>query len=205
MRYQLDPFLGQEIIYIGRRIEAVRNPQDDTLNLCLKNVRIWPLRMDVPLKTIKPVRVDHVWLPHIAEDQIRGEMLELSEGAAVVQEYTRADGSIDLGLKPVNGCSDGIFYEKLRARKKRSEQKEAIAWFLDQIQSGFRFWGWGCSANTIIDILKERLVDITKSDKLSAAALKTSKRNGKCNRLKDLDIRPQSKRSKHRASGFSTT
>ncbi len=99
-RDSLRQFEGQLVIFNGRLADVSR-PRNDTRDYLLTTVRCWSWDGDsaMPLSLAPDAAVDHAWLRLNLTDQPRTELLQRVEGVATVGWYTRANGSVDLGLR----------------------------------------------------------------------------------------------------------
>ena len=104
MRDQLRSLEGQLVTVVGRNKERRRNDDGRTFAM-IKNaiIRPWDGNSAIDVSRKKPaIQVDHVWImqsPHVTG--MRAELLTSTITVGTVGFYTRADGSIDLGIRDI--------------------------------------------------------------------------------------------------------
>ena len=104
MRDQLRSLEGQLVTVVGRNKERRRNDDGRTFSM-IKNaiIRPWDGISAVDVSRNKPaIQVDHVWVmqsPHVTG--MRAELLSSTITVGTVGYYTRADGSMDLGIRDI--------------------------------------------------------------------------------------------------------
>jgi|TARA_R100000479_G_scaffold100773_2_gene50165 hypothetical protein len=119
MRTELKPLINKPVVVFGHVTRVIKSRE----RACISKPRIYPWDIH---KTSgqqasiweakgqpergKPVKTDHLWLFPTAEEKSRGIKLHETGDSCLyepiyangyLQKYTRADGTEDIGLKPV--------------------------------------------------------------------------------------------------------
>ena len=96
-RSQLLPLEGQ-LVHTSGVVGSICQRNENHYDMVLQNVEVRPIDHSVPLLTIEPVIVDHLWKifpPKLFEP---GKHLS---GLGYVRWYTRTDGTCDLGVTTI--------------------------------------------------------------------------------------------------------
>lgn len=185
MRNQLRPFEGQKVHYTGRLKE--RRDAGDHWDVCLVNVSVRPLRTDVGLNSITPVRVDHLWLRVKKATFTTRGMLEPMEGAGTCGWYRRAgDHSVDLGVRAEPSLSlDAVFSEAMAEpkRKDRARIFDSAVWAVDEV--GANYWSWNKAGDEVLSAMREAMEHYSRTCALNLGALMVAPSNGPCHRLRE--------------------
>ena len=201
MRDQLKPLEGQLVVIKGRITEKQRQA-DGTITVCLAAVEVRPLLSDVPLQSIKPIRVDHLWVRDIAEDAIdwRG-LLRSMCGAGRVIYYRRGSGSVDLSISTVQGiCLDSL-WQQVDAEPNRTSRARLLGSAAAAINEGVPYWSWACNADKGAAAITQAMAKYERSAAAELATYLTSPRTGPCTRMRQADPFDALRRRRGRKQG----
>ena len=96
-RSELRPFEGLCLAFIGK-VQKVVSPAKDQKFVCLQNVRLAELDNDTLFDDRPQIKVQHMWLDVSDCIHMKHQMYQEVAGVALVQPYTRSDGSKSFGL-----------------------------------------------------------------------------------------------------------
>jgi hypothetical protein len=129
-REPLRPLLDRKAFVEGRLSRWHRN-EDGTNSLLLTTVQVRPYSPDVPLLSVEPITVDHLWL-HGVEPSRMGSGIQLLGyivGLGTVHLYARGDGSVDLGVRFMPSVDYTSELKRIAAWSKGRSLLEAVEAF----------------------------------------------------------------------------
>lgn len=147
MRDELRGLEGQKVHFIGR-LKEWRLNSDGTARVCMAAVEIRPLDPTRSLKETPAVRVDHFWQLNVPADSMGSKkMLHKMAGVGTITWYSRADGSVDLGVKGGNSISLHTLLRKagIQDADGPAELLNCITWMeeaLEKIDRGTPCYAW---------------------------------------------------------------
>ena len=100
-RSQLLPLEGQ-LVHRSGVVGSICQRSENHFDMVLQNVAVRPIDHSVPLLSIEPVIVDHLW--NIFPPKLFDPGKQLS-GLGYVRWYTRADGTCDLGVTTISSVN----------------------------------------------------------------------------------------------------
>ena len=199
MRHQLEQFEGQNVVVQGRMTRRVQQP-DGTYDVCFAAIKVRPLRSDIPMEDVAPIKVDHAWMRGLTPDQLEpGTLSESYTCAAKVSYYTRTNGSYDLGFVVVHSIAIEYVMEKAMSLADPSSSAGYMRNRLQSIEDGVLVWGMFLSAEEGIKQLRYALSRIDGSITRTFGTHLTATANGPCRRL---DLLPKVKHGRTVAQGF---
>lgn len=198
MRHQLKQFEGQNVVIIGRMTKRITQP-NGTVDICLAAIEVRPIRSDIALDEIKPVKVDHAWIQGIDEEHLeRGDLLIRYCGAATVRYYTRKNGTVDLGFVSV----PSINVEQIIIECKELSYPLTAALLrnrLNQVDDGSLVWGLHISGDRAVSLMRRKLKQMDGTITRTFGTYLTATANGPC---RGLDVIGQVKQSRKTVQGF---
>jgi hypothetical protein len=187
MRDVLKPLEGQTVVYKGR-LKEWRNTPDGTINVCLAAVQVWPLRTDVPLTEVKPVKVEHLWISGLQRELVqRTTMLQFVGGAGHCSYYARANGSADLGITSHAGMDLNQLLSQLAKAKSVDTRMRAVKGMLKEIDAGARYWDFYYKADQTLKMMRDMVAAYERSVAVEIGICLTSPRTGPCEKLRAAD------------------
>ena len=206
MRDALRPFEGQLVAWRGHLKEFGHRPG----LICFTNCVVAPwdrnAALNKAIKSPEAIEVDHLWVDVIPDG---AERYSRCCAIARVGWYTRADGSVDLGLSTqMPNVSFDHFRDDLNALTPANATPNAIAegfellnQYIAQHDAG-ELQAW--SNNWSIDEIREEVADhalfMRRCADATEKALATVQQNGRCDGLHKVSRLPG--RQLKRASGF---
>ena len=187
MRDQLRPLEGQLVVFKGRATEKQRQA-DGLLGICLAAVEVRPHRTDTAMRMVEPIKLDHAWIRGLADDDVdfRG-LLRSMAGVARVTYYRRSDGSVDLGLRAVEGvCLDNI-WKRIKAEPRKEDRAALMASAVDRIEEGSPYWSWWTRADQDAQAITKALNKHERSMALNLGAVLAAPSNGPCTKMRAAD------------------
>ena len=185
MRDQLRPLEGQLVVFKGRATEKQRQA-DGLLGICLAAVEVRPHRTDTAMRMVEPIKLDHAWIRGLADDDVdfRG-LLRSMAGVARVTYYRRSDGSVDLGLRAVEGvCLDNI-WKRIKAEPRKEDRAALMACAVDRIEDGSTYWSWWTRADQDAQALTKALDNYEHSMAMNLGAVLAAPSNGPCTKMRE--------------------
>ncbi|MDA9867997.1 hypothetical protein N9C85_01025 [Synechococcus sp. AH-224-I15] len=205
-RSQLAQFENEWVVMQGT-LKEVRKKRDGCTDVLLVNCKVRKFDPNVVLADVEPVYVDHCWDRYSPDrkrdpDEAPNKLLDSYSSIGKVQQYARADGSVDwrietqacirldnVIMKMVNKFESGVCKDH-RARRHRN-----FGMVLAAVEEGIPVYSYQLCTNEVLDMVRNRFEQIETQIALEALA----PANGPCKKLRALRLPG---RSHQKARGF---
>ena len=195
-RSQLAQFENEWVLMHGT-LKEVRKKRDGCTDILLVNCKIRRFDPDVVMSEVEPVYANHVWDRYSPSDGDRNpddapnQLLEAYSSIGRVQQYARADGSVDwrietracirldnVILKMVNKFETGV------CKDHRERRHRNFGMVLAAIEEGIPAYSYQLRTNEVLGMVRARFEEIEKQIALEALA----PANGPCKKLQALRL-----------------
>ena len=205
-RSQLAQWENDWVVMHGTLKEVKRKPSGCT-DILLVNCKVRKFDPDVVLAEVEPIYVQHCWDRYSPDsdrdpEDAPNKLLEAYSSIGKVQQYARADGSVDwrietqacirldnVILKMVNKFESGV------CKDHRGRRRQNFGMVLAAVEEGVPAYSYQLRTNEVLDMVRKRFEQIEKQIALEALA----PANGPCKKLRALKL-PGHKRQK--SKGF---
>ena len=174
MRDELRPLEGKTVVVIGR-VNNVQLRPEGHFDVCFRDVEVRELRYDMPQMKVPAVKLDHLWFlepPKIAHIG----SIRLFVGRVLF--YTRKDGSLDIGVTPMESLCLSRAQDALIKRGRSADRDERAlmtsSWFshlIEEMKAGRAYyWDKHQSAYDLLTELGDIAVRLRKEKELNETA-----------------------------------
>jgi len=138
-RHELRHFLNQPVVIVGR-LQKESHLDRDYRNACLRAIELRPFADDTAVQNLDAVRVHHGWIQLTGMEYLLGGLVPMICTSAMVSQYTRRNGSSDLGFSPyLSVCLDFVV-QQAAMKKTDSCARQFVSDQLNQIEQGRPFF-----------------------------------------------------------------
>ena len=194
-RSQLAQWESDWVVMHGT-LKEVRKKRDGCTDILLVNCKVRKFDPDVVLAEVEPIYVDHCWDRYSPDsdrdpEDAPNKLLDAYSSIGKVQQYARADGSVDyriatqacirldsMILKMVNKFETGVCKDH-RARRHRM-----FGMVLAAIEEGVPAFSYQLRTNEVLDMVRKRFEEI----EAQIALEKLAPANGPCKKLRALKL-----------------
>ena len=140
-RHELRPFLNQPVVIVGR-LKKESRVNRDYRNVCLRAIEVRPFVDDTAVRNLAAVRVHHGWIQLTGLDYLLDGLVPMICTSAMVSQYTRRNGSSDLGFSPfASVCLDFVVRQAVM-KQTDGHARQFVSDQLDQIEQGRPFFSF---------------------------------------------------------------
>lgn len=123
MRTQLKHLENSLVVIEGTVSAIALRPELRLYDVCIADVQLRPYTQTEPQYSIKPIHLDHLWLPTPSNVYKEGATIV---GLGKVCYYTRANGSVDLGVDLIPAISIAESIESLGKRMRQDNPSKNV-------------------------------------------------------------------------------
>ncbi len=140
-RQELHPFVNQPVVIVGR-LKKESRVDLDYRNVCLRAIEVRPFVDDTAVRNLEAVRVHHGWIQLTGLEYLLDGLVPMICTSAMVSQYTRRNGSSDLGFSPfASVCLDFVVRQAVM-KQTDGHARQFVSDQLDQIEQGRPFFSF---------------------------------------------------------------
>ena len=140
-RQELHPFFNQPVVIVGR-LKKESRVDLDCRNVCLRAIEVRPFVDDTAVRKLEAVRVHHGWIQLTGLEYPLDGLVPMICTSAMVSQYTRRNGSSDLGFSPfASVCLDFVVRQAVM-KQTDGHARQFVSDQLDQIEQGRPFFSF---------------------------------------------------------------
>ena len=134
-RHELRPFLNQPVVIVGRLKKESRVDRDYR-NVCLRAIEVRSFSNDTAIRNLEAVRVHHGWIQLTGLEYLLDGLVPMICTSAMVSQYTRRNGSSDLGFSPFASVCLDCVVRHAAMKQTDADARQFVSDQLDQIEQG---------------------------------------------------------------------
>ena len=140
-RQELHPFFNQPVVIVGR-LKKESRVDLDYRNVCLRAIEVRPFVDDTAVRNLEAVRVHHGWIQLTGLEYLLDGLVPMICTSAMVSQYTRRNGSSDLGFSPFASVCLDFVVRQAATKQTDGHARQFISDQLDQIEQGRPFFSF---------------------------------------------------------------
>ena len=140
-RHELRHFLNQPVVIVGR-LQKESYLNRNYRNACLRAIELRPFVDDTAVQNLDAVHVHHGWIQITGMEYLLSGLVPMICTSAMVSQYTRRNGSSDLGFSPyLSVCLDFVV-QQAAMKKTDFFARQFVSDQLNQIEQGRPFFSF---------------------------------------------------------------